>query len=118
MIAFLDMRVPARRTIAVVGVALGAAALAEPVLAEQSQPYWGPHMWGGDGGWFLRPLGMILFWGAVIALLVFAVRWLSGSNRPRDVAAGSALDILRERFARGEIDKNEFEDRKKVLGAR
>lgn len=70
-------------------------------------------MWGGGYGMF-GGLMMILFWGIVIALIVFAVKWFSdnrgsGSNR-RD-----ALDILRERFASGEIDEEEFDRRRKAL---
>jgi putative membrane protein len=55
---------------------------------------------------------MLLFWGVVIAGLVLAVRAL---RRPDGAAGDRALDILRERYARGEIDKQEFEARKRDL---
>ena len=71
---------------------------------------WG-HMIGG-------PLMMILFWGGLIIVVVLAVRGFGGSasqggtpSRPDK----SALDILEDRFARGEIGKEEFEERKRVL---
>jgi putative membrane protein len=90
------------------------------VAAQQSSPYYyGPHMW--DGGWsmFLGPFSGLLFLGVLIALVVLLVRWLSGGSMagagPSSMKA--PLDILRERFARGEIDKDEFEERKRILGA-
>lgn len=64
-------------------------------------------------------LAMILFWGALIVLVVLLVRRF-GARTPQGDAApppseSSPLDILNERFARGEIDKEEFEERKKLL---
>lgn len=60
-------------------------------------------MWGW--GW----LWMILFWAGVIVLIVWAVGRSAGSRDDR------ALDILKERFARGEIDRDEFEARRREL---
>jgi len=64
------------------------------------------------------PLMMILFVAAVVVVL----RWLGGHVSPaRGHAAApgppgrTPLDILKERFARGEIDKAEFERRRRVL---
>lgn len=82
--------------------------------------YYGhPHMWGGDWGWggmFLGPLFGLLFIAAVAVAIVFVVRAVSGDSghAPRS-GRSSALDILDERFARGEIDKDEYEDRKRSL---
>jgi putative membrane protein len=81
--------------------------------------------WGGgwhDGwGWGHMIFGsfmMLLFWGGLIILIILAVRWM-GSGPPRGSDGGTqanrALDILEERFARGEIDKEEFEERKRLL---
>ena len=88
------------------------------------EPYnWGPHMmWGGAWyGMIFGPLFMILLLAVVIAAAVFLVRALGGpwhaAPPPHYPAPGrSPLDILRERFARGEIDKEEFEERRRVLG--
>jgi putative membrane protein len=55
-------------------------------------------------------LFMLLFWGGLIALAIWAVLRLS-RGRPPD----SALIILNERFARGEIDQQEYEQRKAAL---
>lgn len=63
-------------------------------------------------------LMMVVFWGGIILVVVLAIRWLSGgsqhgnSGRPN---RSDALEILRERFARGDIDKEEFEERKRLL---
>lgn len=70
-------------------------------------------MWGGGHGMF-GGLMMILFWGIVIALIVFAVKWFS-DNRGPGGNRRDALDILRERFASGEIDEEEFDRRRKAL---
>jgi putative membrane protein len=80
---------------------------------------YGPHqmMWGF--GMILGPLFFILVLGLVIALAVLLVRWLAGpwpaTSQPV-APSRTPLDILRERFARGEIDKDEFEERRRVLG--
>ncbi|NBC89100.1 MAG: SHOCT domain-containing protein [Alphaproteobacteria bacterium] len=68
----------------------------------------------GWGGWWFGPVMMLV----VLAVLVLAIiglwRLFSG---PRSASGGSdaSLEILRERFARGEIDEQEFEARKKAL---
>jgi putative membrane protein len=60
-------------------------------------------------------LMMGLFWGAIIATVVWAIRRLS----PRDANTGgaqtSAMRVLDERFARGEIDADEFQRRREIL---
>jgi putative membrane protein len=75
-------------------------------------------MWGdGWGGWFFGALMMLLFWGGLVALVILAIRGCGGrqeekSGRPR---AQDAKAILEERFARGEISKEEFEERAAAL---
>ncbi len=68
-------------------------------------------MWGW-GGW-LGPLWMLLFWGGVVLLIVWAVR--SGSLGAKSGDGNRALEILEERYARGEIDREEFTDRRAEL---
>jgi putative membrane protein len=77
-------------------------------------------MWGyGDGGWWwgFGALHMLLFWGVLIFVIVVAVKWLSSTqgHRSPEVGGGRALDILKERYARGEINKEEFEQKKRDL---
>ncbi len=70
-------------------------------------------LWGG--------LMMVLFWGAIIALAVWFVQALSrrdtGESQPGATAppARTALDIAKERYARGEISRDEFEQLKRDL---
>ncbi len=78
-------------------------------------------MWGGGWGWghmFFGSFMMLLFWGGLIILIVFAVRSMgTGSPRGGDGPApgNRALDILEERYARGEIEKEEYEERRRLL---
>ncbi|MDO8580337.1 MAG: SHOCT domain-containing protein [Candidatus Omnitrophota bacterium] len=73
----------------------------------------------GGFGWIF----MIVFWGLIIWLVVALIRGSIGRNHQcghghSDDTHGkgnSPLDILKERYARGEIDKKEFEERKKDL---
>jgi putative membrane protein len=64
-------------------------------------------------------LMMTVFWVAVILLLFAALRNWSGQNggRPADTSGSQdrALTILRERYARGEIDRDEYEARRRAL---
>lgn len=56
---------------------------------------------------------MILFWGAVIMIIIWAIRGSRNSNEN----GKSALDILKERYAKGEITKEEFESKKKDIAS-
>ena len=69
-------------------------------------------MWGyGDVNWlWMTPL-MILFWGAAIAVLVLVVR----AGRRPGRAGHQAMDTLRDRFASGAIDGDEYEKGKRIL---
>jgi putative membrane protein len=58
---------------------------------------------------------MLLFWGFLILGIVVLVRVLSGSDTPKSPDAEDALEVLKLRFARGEIDEEEFLERKKHL---
>jgi putative membrane protein len=91
-------------------------------LAASAQNYgYGAHPHYGEWGWghfFLGPLAMVAVVVLIVVLAVLAVRWLggTGSAPPAAAPAGKTpLDILKERFARGEIDKAEFEERKQAL---
>ncbi len=92
--------------LSVVGIPMAAWAQQRPY------EYWGMHyMWGPWGIGMM--LMMLVFWGLVIVALVLGVRWLiSEGKSPR---SDSALEILRQRYARGEINKEEFETKKQEL---
>jgi putative membrane protein len=65
-------------------------------------------------GFLPPPLGMLIAIFVLIFLLITALR-LTGGGRHRHRRGGSPLDTLDERFARGEIDRAEYEERKKLL---
>ena len=78
----------------------------------------GTGMMGGWGmGWF-GGIFIVVFWILILVGLVFLIKWLIQSTS-RDQANGRgfsrAVEILKERYARGEIDKDEFESKKKDL---
>jgi putative membrane protein len=90
-------------------------------LLFQDGPDWSRHDWGGPGSggswwpWILFP---ILFWGGILSLIAWIVARIFPRSRadnrleaPRD----SAEEILRERFARGEITAEEYERILRVL---
>jgi putative membrane protein len=73
-------------------------------------------MWGwndaGWAGWLLMTLMMLVFWGGLAAIVVWLIRQpqrSGGDSKP------SATAILEERFARGEIDEEEFQKRLDTL---
>ncbi len=94
-------------------VAAVTAGTATRGLADTPEGY-GHMMWGGGFG-MGGGLTMLVFWGLVIAFIVFAVRWFAVNDR-RPGRRDESLSILRERFAKGEIDEEEFERRKRALG--
>lgn len=87
----------------------------------QAYPYGGHMMWGG--GWFGMFFGlasMFLLLVAIFGGFALVARWFGAPRHdghpPRHPPSGrTPLDILRERYARGEIDKDEFEERRRVL---
>ena len=85
------------------------------LLAQQRfyEWHWEMHpMWWW--GWGIGMMAMMfLFWVVFIIGLIVAIRWLLGKGRERP--PDSALEILRQRYARGEINKEEFEARRKDL---
>ncbi len=101
-------------------VLLNMLGLSSVALAQQQTGFYdGPHMWGGGWWMFFGPLMMFLFIAALVVVVVLAARWLGGPSHGRALyphPGKTPLDILKERFARGEIDKIEFEERRLALG--
>lgn len=70
--------------------------------------------WGTWLGFGFHGLGMLVFWGVLIVALVLLVRAVAG----RPAAAPKedrALDLLRERYARGELTREQFEEMRDTL---
>lgn len=78
------------------------------------------HGTGFMNGWNIMGPGMwifmLLFWGLIIIGIISLVRWLAGrSNHKDQTALDAPLEILKKRYARGEIKREEYEKMKKDL---
>ncbi len=75
-----------------------------------------PHMgaWGW-GGMIFGPIMMIVFLALIVGAVVLVIRWTGLGGSAVAGGANKARHILDERFARGEIDKDDYEERKRVL---
>jgi len=113
------LELPIIVTASAVYTLMSSAALAQASTTPETYPY-GPHMiWGGGWeGMFFGPLFMVLVIAAVVAIVLLLVRRPGGSwqGTLTPPPGRTALDILKERFARGEIDKADYEERRRALG--
>lgn len=106
------------------GIPIVAAANAVFILAPsaawaQASDRYGPGMMGTwGGGWYgIGPLFMIVGLAVAIAIALALARWFGVAQGPTASPQGkTALDILKERYARGEIDKADYEDRRRTIG--
>ncbi len=87
------------------------------VLAHDGQHDMGSGMmgWCHSMGWPMMAV-MFLFWGAVLVGIIMLIRsvFSRGGNDGSQTSA-AALDILKKRYAEGEIDQEEFEEKKRVI---
>jgi len=98
------------------------SAAAQPA-ADRDDWMWNSNIMGWGGMMVGGGLLMLVFWGGIVLLVVLLVRGIGGfaprhpeQSRHADQSMPTALEILKARFARGEIDKQEFEDRRRTLG--
>jgi putative membrane protein len=73
--------------------------------------------WGWGGMW-LGPLFMIGLLAVFVAAIVALVRWMDGSGGDGAGRVRTAREILDERYARGEIDREEYQRRRDDIGGR
>lgn len=100
-----------------VGASAGLA-MTVPALADTRQTdAWGHHgmMWNGGMHWIMGSIMMLLFLIVAVAVLALVIRWVGGTPQSVQTSSSSARRTLEERFARGEIDEEEFRKRKKAL---
>jgi putative membrane protein len=106
------------RTSSMIALLLGIWTYAMAVDGQDWGP-WGMHMMWGSWGIGMMIM-MFLFWAAIIVGIVLLIRWLITAGSPRQQAAAehgseSALDILKKRYARGEISQQEFHEMRQDL---
>ncbi len=78
--------------------------------------FWGSGVDCFGSYYWIGVVMMIIFWILIIAGIIWLVKYLGISSATKSTGEEkSALDILKERYTRGEIKKEEFEDKKKDL---
>lgn len=83
------------------------------VLAHSDDGVFGNHMFGSGmwGGWMF----MIIFWVIGITLFILFIKWIVYQGKAKEGPSNKALEILKERYAKGEISRQEFERMKKDI---
>ena len=104
------------------GIFAAVAALAMSTVPAWAQSFPGPHGYWRDDYWGMGHMmvggfGMVLFVVLTVVLVILLIRWLGGTHVPAPPPQQQkrAIDILEERFARGEIDREEFIQKKNDL---
>ena len=92
--------------------------VADPALSQQRDSYAHGHMWD-TGGWFMGPIFMLLLLAAIVAIVLFLIKHAGGSIKGAHTAPiyqkETALEMLKIRYAKGEIDHEEYDLRRKKL---
>lgn len=78
--------------------------------------YWNWNGWMGSLGMGIGGVFMLLFWALVMLVVVLLIRWQLSSTGGVDRKRRSPRDILDERYASGEIGREEYEQKRRDLG--
>ncbi len=80
---------------------------------------WWNHDGWNTGDWLAMSFMMVIFWGLLIALVLWLMRGNHRQRGPADLSVGDSTRradvLLADQFARGEIDEDEFTKRRQVL---
>ncbi len=103
-----------RPIIALLASAPATALMTVPAVAQTYGDH--PHMgaWGW-GGMIFGPIMMVVIIAVIVGAVILVFRWTGLGGSAVAGGANKARHILDERFARGEIDKDDYEERKRVL---
>lgn len=110
-----------RYTEVISGFAILIMATSSAVARQTGTPGYGHGHWDGPWhGWMYGPFGMLLMVALVVVAVVLAIRLTSqrgrsDEGRARHSSQPAPLDTLKERFARGEIDQAEFEEKRRII---
>lgn len=100
----------------IVLVAIGAFLnSALPASAQQDYGHWRMHEWMGWGGMWFGPLFMLVTFGLLVAFVVGLVRWIGGERGTPTATALTPREVLDARYARGEIDREEYLKRRQDI---
>ena len=80
-------------------------------------PYYGGHH-PGAGGWVVMTLLMLVFWGGLVAITFAFVRLAMERRGAQQPPPDDARRLLDDRFARGEIDADDYTQRRELLSRR
>lgn len=106
-----------RKTLVAMGALLTSVA---PAWAQQDYGPWRMHDWmgWGWGGTFLGPLFMIFWIAVLVAVVVLVLRWLGAASLSAGPSPRTPREILDERYARGEVDREEYMRRRQDIDAK
>lgn len=88
-----------------------------PASAQQDYGPWRMHDWmgWGWGGMFFGPLFMIFWIAVLVAVVVLVLRWLGAGSVGAGPTSRTPREVLDERYARGEIDREEYMRRRQDI---
>ena len=82
---------------------------------------WYDQDWGHGNGWLgglIMAIAMLVFWGGIVVVVLLLARHYLPRRHTGDDGGDAARRLLDERFARGEVDAEEYRQRRDLLGKR